>query len=236
MTKKLILVLVEGRTDKDALALVFQKILKQHDIDFEIVRTDMTADENMTAKYIVRRIEEEVNAYLSRNPFIEKSDILKVVQLIDTDGAFVDSRYVFPSDNGETSYSDNKIMAKDRNRLIRRNISKRNIVYQLSRMECLADKYPYEIYYFSRNLEHVLHNLSGNLSNEEKEELAFETAVKYRKHPEEFLTFLHTEDFFVPGNYQETWQFIMLDGNSLQRHCNLSVFFDRLISTNPTND
>ena len=227
---------MEGRTDKDALALIFQKILKSQNIDFEIVRTDMTSDENMTTKYIVQRLEKEVKYYLQRNPFIKKSDIWKVVQLIDTDGAFVDTRYVVASDNGETSYSDSEIMAKDRDRLIRRNISKRQIVYQLFRMDHLADKYLYEIYYFSRNLEHVLHNLSNNLSDEEKEDLAFETAVKYKDHPEEFLKFLHTEDICVPGTYQETWQFIMLNGNSLQRHCNLSVFFDQLLSMQPTNE
>ena len=71
MTKKLILVLVEGKTDKAALALVFQKILKLQNIDFEIVRTDMTADENMTPKYIVQRIEKEVNDYLRRNSLIQ---------------------------------------------------------------------------------------------------------------------------------------------------------------------
>lgn len=236
MTKKLILVLVEGRTDKAALALVFQKILKLQNIDFEIVRTDMTADENMTPKYIVQRLEKEVNDYLRRNSFIKKSDIWKVIQLIDTDGAFVDTRHIVESEDGVTSYSDSQIMAKDRDHLIRRNISKRKIVYRLFTMDRLAGKYIYEIYYFSRNLEHVLHNLSNNLSDKEKDDLAFKTAIKYRDNPEEFLKFLHTEDICVSGTYQETWQFIMLGGNSLQRHCNLSVFFDQLLSIPLTDE
>ena len=103
-------------------------------------------------------------------------------------------------------------------------------------MDRLAGKYIYEIYYFSRNLEHVLHNLSNNLSDKEKDDLAFKTAIKYRDNPEEFLKFLHTEDICVSGTYQETWQFIMLGGNSLQRHCNLSVFFDQLLSIPLTDE
>lgn len=42
----------------------------------------------MTVKYIENRIEDEINYYLKKNPFIEREDILKVVQMIDTDGAF----------------------------------------------------------------------------------------------------------------------------------------------------
>lgn len=229
MTKKVVLVLVEGPTDEDALALVFEKLLKEHEIEFDVLHTDITAKEEMTSKYIVSEIKKEVDAYLKRNPFIEKEDILKVVQLIDTDGAFVDSSQILQSKNGKTEYSDSCIRAKNRDRLIRRNISKRQIVYQLMHMEQLPGSYLYEIYYFSRNLEHVLHNISEDLSDDEKEELAFKTAMRYRENPESFLDFLRTEDFFVPGTYAETWKFIMEKGNSLRRYCNLAVFFEQLL-------
>ena len=33
--------------------------------------------------------------------------------------------------------------------------------------------FPYEIYYFSRNMEHVLHDRAENLTDDEKEDLAF---------------------------------------------------------------
>ena len=94
-------------------------------------------------------------------------------------------------------------------------------------MERLPESYPYEIYYFSRNLEHVLHDAAGDLSDDEKEELAFKAAMRYRERPEDLLRFLREGDLFVPGTYGETWRFIMEDGNSLRRYCNLSVFFER---------
>lgn len=171
MTKKIVLVLVEGPTDEDALALVFEKLLKEHEIEFDVLHTDITAKEEMTSK----------------------------------------------------------IWAKNRDRLIRRNISKRQIVYQLAHMERLPESHLYEIYYFSRNMEHVLHNISEDLSDDEKEDLAFETAMRYREKPEDFLHFLKTGEFFVPGTYVDTWKFIMEDGNSLRRYCNLSVFFEQLL-------
>ena len=228
MTKKVILVLVEGPTDKDALALIFSKLLKAQDIEFDVLHTDITAKEEMTRKYIVEAIEQEVEAYLNRNPFIKKEDILKVVQLVDTDGAFIPSKQVFQSESGVTEYSETGIWAKNRDRLIRRNISKRGIIYYLFHTNQLPMGFPYEIYYFSRNLEHVLHNISEDLSDDEKEELAYEVATRYRENPEEFLDFLRKEGVSVPGSYEETWEFIMENGHSLERHCNLIVFFDSL--------
>ncbi len=124
MTKKIILLLVEGLTDEEALALVFSKLAKEHDIEFDVLHTDITADENMTVKYIGERIKREIADYLRKNPFIKRKDILKVVQIIDTDGAFVPPSLVRQSTSGKTEYFETYISAKNMNRLIRRNISK----------------------------------------------------------------------------------------------------------------
>lgn len=66
---------------------------------------------------------------------------------------------------------------------------------------------PYEIYYFSRNLEHVLHDNSENLDDDQKETLAFETADYYSNHPDQFLESLYDEYFHVSGTYGEIWKF-----------------------------
>ncbi len=60
-------------------------------------------------------------------------------------------------------------------------------------------------------MEHVLHNISQDLTDEEK-----------------FLHLLYNADFYVPGTYEETWKFIMEGGNSLKRYCNISLFFENL--------
>ena len=76
MTKKVILFLVEGPTDEDALAVIFTKLVNDHDIEFDVLHTDITADENMTVKYIEERIDKEIQKYLLKNPFIVADDIL----------------------------------------------------------------------------------------------------------------------------------------------------------------
>ena len=55
--KKVILFLVEGPTDEDALAVIFTKLVNNHDIEFDVLHTDITADEDMTVKYIEERID-----------------------------------------------------------------------------------------------------------------------------------------------------------------------------------
>ena len=139
MTKKIILFLVEGPTDEDALALVYSKLVREHDLEFDVLHTDITAGEDMTVKYIADRIQAEVAEYLHKHPYIVKEDILKVVQIIDTDGAFIPTSQIRQSDTGKTEYFDTYIAAKNKDRLIRRNISKRRIVYHLMKSEEVAD-------------------------------------------------------------------------------------------------
>lgn len=104
MTKKIILLLVEGPTDEDALALIYSRLVREHDLEFDVLHTDITAGEDMTAKYIEERIGREIVDYLRKNPFIKKGDILKVVQIIDTDGAFIPASLVKQSESGKTEY------------------------------------------------------------------------------------------------------------------------------------
>ena len=74
MTKKIILLLVEGPTDEDALALVYSKLVREHDLEFDVLHTDITAEEDMTVKYIADRIQTEVAEYLRKHPYIVKED------------------------------------------------------------------------------------------------------------------------------------------------------------------
>ena len=218
---------MEGPTDEDALAAKFTKLVAEHGIEFDVLHTDITAEEGMTAKYIEKKIKEEIGKYLRKNPFLKAKDILKIIQIIDTDGAFIAPPLVKQSENGKTEYFDTYISAKNKDRLVRRNISKRGIVYSLYNCNIVAG-YPYEIYYFSRNMEHVLHDKAEGLKNEEKEDLAFEIADQYHEEPEKFLQFLYDDAFHVPGTYKETWEFIMKEDHSLKRYCNVAVFFEQL--------
>lgn len=80
---------MEGPTDEDALAAKFTKLVAEYGIEFDVLHTDITADEEWLLKYIEKKIKEEIGKYLRKNPFLKAKDILKIIQIIDTDGAFI---------------------------------------------------------------------------------------------------------------------------------------------------
>ena len=81
-------------------------------------------------------------------------------------------------------------MTKSVLRTIARNEQKQRVLYRLY-PEKMIGKLPYAVYYFSRNMEHVLHNDARNLSDEEKANYADEFADTYSQNPEGFRSFLY---------------------------------------------
>lgn len=155
-----------------------------------------------------------------------KTDIIHVIHLIDTDGAFIPSERVSYSNLGCIQYYDDQIDSSFPENTIARNTRKASVL----RCLCAAgviNKIPYHVFYFSRNLEQVLHNNNKNLTVDEKTEYADQFSDQFRSNPKGFIEFLHSPDFLVPGEYDDTWRFIMRDTNSLHRHCNLHLLFPR---------
>ena len=93
----------------------------------------------------------------------------------------------------------------------------------------------YEIYYFSRNLEHVLHNKTEDLDRYEKQKLAETFADAYYDRPTAFIEFINAPEFAVNGDYRETWAFTKQGCNSLNRHCNFHLFFRENIGSDMLN-
>ena len=87
-TKKVILFIVEGITDKTALGTVLDAILSNEKIHFAITEGDITTKDDVNASNVIRRINEIVKFTQERYHF-KASDLLEVVHLIDTDGAFI---------------------------------------------------------------------------------------------------------------------------------------------------
>lgn len=84
--KKVILVIVEGPTDEDALSSVLKQIFSSAEVHFHVIYGDITTEDAITANnaksYVAKRIAAEMKKYAYK-----ESDILQIVHLIDTDGA-----------------------------------------------------------------------------------------------------------------------------------------------------
>ena len=67
-----------------------------------------------------------------------------------------------------------------------------------------------------------------NITDEEKEELSFHFAKKYKDDLEAFLKYINDPIISVPGDYRATWDYIKQDNHSLERHTNLSLCFKEI--------
>lgn len=227
-TRKVILFIVEGPTDEYALSSVLKKILEgeEKDIRFHVVHGDITSDWSVSGTNAKKTIHEHIE--IERKKYgLQKRDLIKVIHLVDTDGAFIPPDKIIRNTVESVLYFDDRIEAATPEVIIERNNRKSQILRLLFSTNTVGG-IAYSVYYFSRNLEHVLHNDSSNLADDEKLNYADNFADMYDSDPEKFITFLSSSVFTVPGEYMETWDFIMRSTNSLHRHCNFHLVFQNI--------
>lgn len=224
-TKKVILFIVEGITDKTALGSVLDAILSNEKIHFAITEGDITTKDDVDASNVVRRINEIIKATQERYHFCA-SDLLEVVHLIDTDGAFIPETAIVDNPAAtRIQYSLQDIQTSDVQKIAERNRKKLGLV-NLLKNRGEINKKPYKMFYFSRNQEHVLHNDARDLTTGQKNSLADQFDERYGDAPEAFLEYIKSKDFAVPGDYAETWAFIESGLHSLERWSNFHLYFD----------
>lgn len=222
-SKKVVLFIVEGPSDMSALHSIMQKLFDESVVQVQVAHGDVTSERNSKPQNIVNKVHELIKNHMKRYHFL-KDDMLQVVHLMDTDGAYVsDDAITEVPTVRTTTYSTDKIIAADRQEIIARNARKRANMNRLA-LESRIAGIPYLAVYMSCNLDHVLYN-KINSSNSEKRSDSIAFARKYKNNIEAFISFIGNSDFSVPGNRNETWEYIRCGNNSLCRHTNLGLCF-----------
>lgn len=224
-SKKVILFIVEGINDKVSLGTIIKKLYKDKNIFFQITDGDITTNKDTTATNVINKINEHVRIAMKETHY-KKSDIIKIVHLVDTDGTFVIDDNVVYQDASEIEYTSQNIKTKFVEHIKARNSKKKLILNKLCTKKEIDD-IPYSVYYFSCNLEHVLHNIQ-NAKKEQKEFLADEFSDKYYDEPNKFIDFINNEDIVLSSDYNESWKLIKEENNSLKRYSNFNLFFDEI--------
>ena len=173
-----------------------------------------------------------------------------VLQLMDTDGAFVPSSAIIERPIGsETSkrrggqkersfqYTEKNIYAKNREKAEERNMCKsRNMMLLRGMRETCGIRYA--AFYMSRNLEHVLADESGNPPPEAKDLIAEEFNDMFVEDLSMFKKFINdpaiakfntgTGDFWQ--RYNQSWEYIEQKDSlrSLERASNLCLLVEIL--------
>ena len=228
--KKIILFIVEGVTDETSFSLILSKLVSDSYVQFHVINHDITADFNSNYQNIIRKIDNEVKKFLLQNNGLKKTDIKEIIHLIDTDGVFIKPDFVVEYKNYQkTFYTPTSIMTNKRDLIVERNKRKSAILNKLYQTNHIG-RINYTVYFFSCNLEHVLHN-SQNTTCEKKCLYSYEFVDKYINEEKSFIDFIRSKDFIVEGDYKDTWQFIKEDLNSLNRYCNFNLYFNKMRTT-----
>lgn len=222
--KQLVLFIVEGITDKVALEGVVSCMFDTSKTAIKITRGDITYDTSISVADIISQVCEHINNFCETEHY-SSDNIEKIIHVIDTDGAFVNEKYIQPGENKKVKYFDDHIEIKNVDYMINRNKHKSVLVRKLFGTRKIND-IPYQILFFSRNMEHLLHNEPNDLTDEQKMDLANEFADLFTENKEAFTTFINDNTFAVPGSYRETWDFIYKETNSLKRFSNFHLAFE----------
>ena len=222
--KKIILFLMEGVSDCTSLEFI-DKLNKNEMVKFYPTRGDITTKNGINSQNCIKEVNEHLKMFLATNKFC-KSDVIKIIHVLDTDGAYIPNEKIFEDENAvRFIYTTTGIIAPSKQAVTQRNENKKEVLEKLLSTPKI-NSIPYELYYMSCNLEHVLHNKLELLSDEEKKELANLFADSFYEREDEFLEFINSKSFKVEGNYKETWHFIKQDLNSVNRYSNLWLVFN----------
>lgn len=220
--KKIMLFIVEGSTDEISLSTVLNRIFSSDTVRFHVVHGDVFTRDFVTADKIVATVNEQIKAF--RGNIYKPGGLCRVVHLADMDGAFIPDGAIVQEDKKGKRYpfyTTTQIQTPDPAAIIARNARKSRNIAKMSSIGKVGG-IPYSLYYFSCNLDHVLHG-DDNLDEAEKIRRSRTFDLRYGDDPAAFIRFMKGEEIAVQGTYQETWAFIKQDTHSLERHSNLCI-------------
>lgn len=221
--RKIVLLIVEGPSDETALGILFTRILGRERVLVKTMRGDITTQVCSSPAAMTKRVDEIVKRYAKQNHFLA-SDFAEVVQITDTDGAFIPEENVIQDGSAEGHrYTDKYIYAEHAQSIIMRNKHKSANLKALVACCSVWQGIPYSIYYMSANLDHVLYNSPHN-PDSRKENDAYKFAKEYKEKTNEFIKYISDSDFSVKKGYNESWNFIEEGVHSIERHTNLGIY------------
>ena len=225
----MVLFIVEGITEQESLELLLTELIQDNSqVIFHVVSGDITSDKDVRASNIKGKLTEAIKDGGKRK--YRPSDYREVIHLVDMDGAFISEENIFQDDTvSGFAYKEEGIYTSDRDRIIRRNDKKRMLLNLLITTNKVFGSVPYRVFYFSCNLEHVLHN-ERQVDDKFKIERAEQFQDRYIDDLEGFVDLLCASDFTVKKEYKKSWDFIKQGDNSIKRFSNFNIFLEEYLN------
>ena len=217
--RRLVLFIVEGKSDKVSLEGVVRSILQNRHEPYFIMQSDLTSDNHVCPANIDRYLHQNINQELWKRR-VKLSDVAEIVHIIDTDAAFIDEAQLEENPmNFGCTYFQQKVVVQNKNRIIERNTHKKYNVQALLDFPDIGGV-PYRLYFFSINLEHVLHNNPNAATVRQKIYLSDKFDDQYSADVVGFLNFMSLPEILRFKTYEESWEYIRKPENALMRASN----------------
>lgn len=234
-TKKVTLFIVEGPSDETTLLAVMSELLETdtEEVKIEVVHGDILTKEFVDETNVVSSIIEFLQFIMNVYKIYLPRDIKQIISIIDTDGTFIPNENVTESLCDHIVYSLEDIRTNNVDYIRKKNARRKRVAHKLINTYHITLKdnnqryrIPYRIFFFSRNLEHALHDKIEHIDEEGKKRLSETFDDYYGDNPEKFLELIQSPELAAAGNYRESWMHIAEGTNSLKRKTNLNIFFD----------
>ena len=231
MTKKVVLVLVEGEAEETVLTEYVEELFEEQEVFIDVQNGDVLTDWNQD-KNVKNTIGGVIKAYLKKTKF-RASDLKWVFQITDSDGVFIPGNQVKVDEQKELFYDESSIFVSNVQR--KKQIEQRNekkaknmdVLSTTSHFNLERVKIPYSIYYFSTNLDHVLWGERNELQHQKtrKAEQFIETLECTL---EEFLWTYSAirQGELTEQAYNKSWSYLSENVNSLKRVTNITLLFE----------
>jgi len=224
-TKKVVIFIVEGNSDKKALEKIFQKIYKHKNIVFKFTDGDITSDETMNIYTVCDAIYDKVNEY-TKDKKLQSKHIWQIVHIFDTDGTYVPDSAIVKGDSKKYVYSPTEISCRNIQSVLDRNKRKSKLMNFLLEQKDIKG-IPYIGYFMSSNLDHALYD-EQNLADDLKGDYADAFYTEFVGREELFVDFLKDEVVNgVPDGFPVSLHYIKEGLHSLERHTNLHIYFEQ---------
>ena len=247
--KQIVLFLVEGLSERNALWTIMSELYEKIDENAEVffcqmeedgvVGGDITSRNGVTPEKIEMLMHKLVVGPLLDKENIYPKDVTEIIQIVDLDGAYIpDENVVFPSEplseEHPVMYYADRIEANNVQGIRNRNLRKRaNIDYLCSRKEIKVKTktVPYSVYYMSCNLDTFLHRETNIPTGREKCDKA---AQFYSQFDGDAMLaakfFINDQDVAHGRTYEESWAYIRQGYNSLRRFSNINLLCEKLLT------
>lgn len=215
MKKRVVLFVVEGPSDQDALIPFIEneiQVNKMRTTVKNMHRDILTKYIEGTRKYeitpsnmrkeLTRKIDEYLDSPIVKSEQIKRKDLRKIYYITDTDYCFIK----------ENEHSKNKRECLKKIFSFEKLKLKNNIEVEI------------ETIFFSKHLEHVLKNIEENLPNEEKAKIAIEFSKESLRNREFYIsTFKTQENLKTWDSFSEAYAGIQ---SYDKRACNMNNLLD----------